>query len=83
MNKGKLVFRIFNPIITACLLITFIDGNTQTIKRTLTAYLFTYFTGRKKGEETIRFVISNDGYNFRALKEVIPTKRGINALSLK
>ncbi|TDD94745.1 beta-xylosidase [Flavobacterium cellulosilyticum] len=33
------------------------------------AYLFTYFTGNKKEEEQIRFAISNDGYNFRALND--------------
>ncbi|MEJ6981219.1 family 43 glycosylhydrolase [Pedobacter sp. P351] len=32
-----------------------------------TAYLFTYFTGNGGREEEIRFAISNDGYNFRAL----------------
>jgi len=31
------------------------------------AYLFTYFTGNSKSEEAIRFAISTDGYNFRAL----------------
>ncbi|MBC3539134.1 family 43 glycosylhydrolase [Rufibacter sp. H-1] len=31
------------------------------------AYLFTYFTGNSKAEESIRFAISQDGYNFRAL----------------
>ncbi len=31
------------------------------------AYLFTYFTGNAKADEQIRFAISNDGYNFRAL----------------
>lgn len=30
-------------------------------------YLFTYFTGNAKVDEQIRFAISNDGYNFRAL----------------
>ncbi|MGF2411047.1 family 43 glycosylhydrolase [Ferruginibacter sp.] len=30
-------------------------------------YLFTYFTGNTKADEQIRFAISNDGYNFRAL----------------
>lgn len=31
------------------------------------AYLFTYFTGNAKADEQIRFAISTDGYNFRAL----------------
>jgi hypothetical protein len=30
-------------------------------------YLFTYFTGNGKGEESIRFALSRDGYRYRAL----------------
>jgi len=36
-----------------------------------TAYLFTYFTG-SKGGEAIRFALSNDGYNYRALNNNMP-----------
>jgi arabinoxylan arabinofuranohydrolase len=36
------------------------------------AYLFAYFTGNSKEEEGIRFAISNDGYNFRALNNNQP-----------
>ncbi|KAA5542992.1 family 43 glycosylhydrolase [Adhaeribacter rhizoryzae] len=36
------------------------------------AYLFTYFTGNQKSEEAIRFALSNDGYNFRALNNNKP-----------
>lgn len=42
------------------------------------AYLFTYFTGNSKEQEQIRFAISNDGYNFRALnnnKAVISSEK--------
>lgn len=35
-------------------------------------YLFTYFTGNSKDDEQIRFAISNDGYNFRALNNNNP-----------
>jgi hypothetical protein len=38
-----------------------------TAKEKPSAYLFTYFTGNQKSEEAIRFAISNDGYNYRAL----------------
>jgi len=31
------------------------------------AYLFTYFTGNDKTEEQLRYAISTDGYNFKAL----------------
>ena len=43
-----------------------------------TAYLFTYFTGNSKSEEAIRFALSNDGYNYRALNSnqpVIPSEK--------
>ncbi len=36
------------------------------------AYLFTYFTGNAPGEEAIRFAISEDGYNYRALNNNQP-----------
>lgn len=36
------------------------------------AYLFTYFTGNRDDQESIRFAISNDGYNFRALNNNKP-----------
>lgn len=41
-------------------------------KEKYNAYLFTYFTGNEKGEEEIRFALSNDGYNFRALNNNRP-----------
>jgi arabinoxylan arabinofuranohydrolase len=43
-----------------------------------TAYLFAYFTGNSKSEEAIRFALSNDGYNYRALngnQPVIPSEK--------
>jgi len=36
------------------------------------AYLFAYFTGNSNDEEAIRFAVSNDGYNFRALNNNQP-----------
>lgn len=41
-------------------------------KEKTSAYLFTYFTGNSNDEEAIRFAISNDGYNFRALNNNQP-----------
>ena len=38
----------------------------------LSAYLFTYFTGNAPGEEAIRFAVSTDGYNYRALNDNEP-----------
>jgi GH43 family beta-xylosidase len=37
-----------------------------------TAYLFAYFTGNDISEEAIRFAVSNDGYNYRALNNNQP-----------
>lgn len=36
------------------------------------AYLFVYFTGNQKAEEQIRFALSKDGYNFKALNQNNP-----------
>jgi len=36
------------------------------------AYLFVYFTGNRKEEEQIRFALSSDGYNFKALNKDNP-----------
>jgi len=36
------------------------------------AYLFAYFTGNGPGEEAIRFAVSIDGYNYRALNNNKP-----------
>ena len=36
------------------------------------AYLFAYFTGNSGNQEAIRFALSNDGYNYRALNNNNP-----------
>jgi arabinoxylan arabinofuranohydrolase len=36
------------------------------------AYLFVYFTGNSGGEEAIRYALSNDGYDFKALNSNEP-----------
>jgi len=36
------------------------------------AYLFVYFTGNSGDQESIRFALSNDGYNYRALNNNMP-----------
>jgi len=40
---------------------------TGTEKDNYSSYLFVYFTGNSKTEEAIRFALSSDGYNFKAL----------------
>ena len=41
-------------------------------KEAYVAYLFTYFTGNKIDEEAVRYAISNDGYNYKALNHNHP-----------
>jgi alpha-L-arabinofuranosidase len=44
----------------------------QRNKEPYSAYLFAYFTGNKKSDEAIRFALSQDGYNYRALNNNNP-----------
>jgi hypothetical protein len=44
----------------------------QASTKNYSAYLFAYFTGAGKDEESIRFAISNDGYNYKALNNNMP-----------
>ena len=49
-------------------LILLTQSSTYSQKRLDNAgYLFVYFTGNGPGEEAIRFALSSDGYNFRAI----------------
>ncbi|TCD11579.1 beta-xylosidase [Pedobacter frigidisoli] len=64
MNLKKLV------LASAFLSLSFFGFAQQTVKPT--AYLFTYFTGNTGAEESIRFAISTDGYNYMALNDNKP-----------
>lgn len=62
----KLLIKIF----FLCLLFlssVFTRGVTQTGPPRYSAYLFAYFTGNSGDEEAVRFAISRDGFNYRAL----------------
>nr|WP_315154695.1 family 43 glycosylhydrolase [uncultured Flavobacterium sp.] len=50
----------------------FAKSEQKSSKLKTTAYLFAYFTGNSGNEEAIRFAVSNDGYNFRALNSNQP-----------
>ncbi|MBP6687949.1 MAG: family 43 glycosylhydrolase, partial [Lacibacter sp.] len=56
------------------LLLLTLNAGSQNVNKTgkYSAYLFTYFTGNAKADEQIKFAISNDGYNFRALNSNQP-----------
>jgi arabinoxylan arabinofuranohydrolase len=49
-----------------------VQGYSQSTNKKYCAYLFAYFTGNGNGEEAIRFALSNDGYNYRALNKNEP-----------
>lgn len=44
----------------------------QTAKKNYSAYLFTYFTGNSKADESVHFAISYDGYHYQALNDNKP-----------
>lgn len=56
------------------LLVLLVAGASNIVKaqKNNTAYLFTYFTGNAKEDESIHFALSADGYNFRALNNNKP-----------
>lgn len=47
-------------------------GTAPTQAQKYSAYLFTYFTGNGEGEEQIRFAVSKDGLNYKALNQNQP-----------
>jgi len=48
------------------------DGPPAVAVKDYVAYLFAYFTGNKIEEESIRFGVSTDGYNYKALNKNKP-----------
>ena len=68
VNSKQALFLLFMAVTT------FVTAQTINVtpKEKYSAYLFTYFTGNSKSEEQIRFAISKDGYNYRALNSGKP-----------
>ena len=54
-------------LFTSFLLLLASFANIAAASPEYTAYLFAYFTGNAPGQEQIRFAISEDGFNYRAL----------------
>jgi arabinoxylan arabinofuranohydrolase len=50
----------------------FVGFSQQSPANKKSAYLFVYFTGNGKGEEAIRFALSPDGFNYRAINQNKP-----------
>ena len=63
----------YQCIVLLLVLITLETANAQQVSKIkTTSYLFAYFIGNSGNEEAIRFAVSNDGYNFRALNNNQP-----------
>jgi arabinoxylan arabinofuranohydrolase len=64
------MYKIKVAVVT--LLICFQYNAVSAQSQKLSSYLFVYFTGNEKAEESIRFAISNDGFVYRALNNNQP-----------
>ncbi len=67
MNKNRKTYTIKTGILSLLIALIALAGCTSHSIETPSAYLFAYFTGNGPGEEAIRFAVSTDGYNYRAL----------------
>lgn len=56
-------------ILLSVFLLSVFGAQIVNAKKKYAGYLFTYFTGNTKEQEAIRFAISTDGYNFKALNQ--------------
>jgi len=66
------ILRKFSPVVIAMLAVIIqLPASAQKPEKN-EAYLFTYFTGNGPGEEAIRFAVSYDGYDYRALNKNQP-----------
>lgn len=73
MNITRNLTRLKKDFLLLLLLLFAVtQGHSQSTNKKYSAYLFTYFTGNGNGEEAIRFALSNDGYNYRALNKNKP-----------
>ncbi|MCK9207168.1 MAG: glycoside hydrolase family 43 protein, partial [Salinivirgaceae bacterium] len=73
-SRLKIVkINVLNLLITL-LLVTHFNGYAKSFvsQPEYSGYLFVYFTGNGPGEEAIRYAISDDGYNYRALNDNEP-----------
>jgi len=69
--KWFILLLAVNPVLLPAQKINNQSSKTNS-KEKYTGWLFVYFTGNSKDAEAIRFAISNDGFNFRALNHNQP-----------
>ena len=76
LKKSTLInMRIVPTVCCSLLLAMLFPGGSafcQKASKKMDAYLFAYFTGNRKEQEQIRFALSNDGYNYKALNNNRP-----------
>lgn len=69
----KKLYRELQLFFTITIIVFFLNACNQTDDHEkYSAYLFTYFIGNGPGEESIRYAVSTDGYNYRALNNNEP-----------
>jgi len=64
------IYKLKIALLCCAISLKFTGASAQSDK--YTAYLFTYFTGNEKSEESIRFALSKDGFVYRALNDNQP-----------
>lgn len=65
-STGKII------VILTAILVSIISGCSDKVLEKNEAYLFAYFIGNNPGQESIRFAVSEDGYNYKALNNNMP-----------
>lgn len=75
------VLKIFMVALLFCQLADKAFGQKKKMTDKLSSYLFVYFTGNDKNEEAIRFALSDDGYNYKALNGNNPIVSSANISS--
>ncbi|MGN0534384.1 MAG: hypothetical protein ACI4IR_00100 [Eubacterium sp.] len=67
--KTKFSKRILSLFLAVMMVVTSIPMFALTASAADGKYLFTYFTGNSQSGQQVRFAVSEDGYNFKALNE--------------
>ncbi len=71
INQNKINFKYFLLFVFTISLISSCNTNSD-IENNFENYLFAYFIGNNTGQESIRFALSNDGYNYYSLNNNNP-----------
>lgn len=72
MHTGKFIKCCFAACMTLLIGTASYSQGKKDVSKQMSAYLFAYFTGNAGDEEAIRFALSYDGYQYRALNNNKP-----------